>query len=293
MSYLPQVQQSPTAREEYHSLVGSPSERSLVTIKKARKQIEADAQLLANRIALLKQEELKAWKKIEETKKKSQEVLMLKTKNEEKQALKLSQVMGNDNKLKDTQSQSAELRRKKKLDRKQLLEAIYQQKHQDMLEIRNQKKINENKKNEFKNKIMQANYSKSQTIKQQEALKVLKIQEMQEAKLRKYKEDREKVVMAEEERRRQREVEVMNLEKIEMELIQKLQQTQRIQKNAYDELENVLAKPLSTFSSQVMQKSPSTTRLPGTVRISPKGMSWGHNQEADAQRVHTSKSISD
>ena len=33
----------------------------------ARKRAELDAQLLANRIALLKQEEEKAWKKIEET----------------------------------------------------------------------------------------------------------------------------------------------------------------------------------------------------------------------------------
>lgn len=59
---------------------------SLVQVKKARKQIEADAQLLANRIALLKQEELKSWKKIEETKKKAREVFVLKRKNEERQA---------------------------------------------------------------------------------------------------------------------------------------------------------------------------------------------------------------
>ena len=36
--------------------------------------IERDAQLLANRIALLKQEEMKTWKKIEETKKRATEV---------------------------------------------------------------------------------------------------------------------------------------------------------------------------------------------------------------------------
>ena len=61
------------------------SEGSLLALKKARKQIEADAQLLANRIALLKQEELRSWKKIEETKKKAKEVYQLKKKNEEKQ----------------------------------------------------------------------------------------------------------------------------------------------------------------------------------------------------------------
>ena len=59
-------------------------DKNLGNIKKARKQIETDAQILANRIALLKQEELKSWKKIEETKKKAREVYSLKRKNEEK-----------------------------------------------------------------------------------------------------------------------------------------------------------------------------------------------------------------
>ena len=44
--------------------------------------IERDAQLLANRIALLKQEEFKTWKKIEETKKRASEVTKLKINNE-------------------------------------------------------------------------------------------------------------------------------------------------------------------------------------------------------------------
>jgi hypothetical protein len=57
--------------------------------KKQRKDIERDAQLLANRIALLKQEEMKTWKKIEETKKRSNEVLTLKRKNEEKMQMKV------------------------------------------------------------------------------------------------------------------------------------------------------------------------------------------------------------
>ena len=46
--------------------------------------IERDAQLLANRIALLKQEEMKTWKKIEETKKRTGEITTLKKRNEDK-----------------------------------------------------------------------------------------------------------------------------------------------------------------------------------------------------------------
>ena len=46
--------------------------------------IERDAQLLANRIALLKQEEMKTWKKIDDTKKRTGEILTLKKRNEER-----------------------------------------------------------------------------------------------------------------------------------------------------------------------------------------------------------------
>ena len=54
--------------------------------------IERDAQLLANRIALLKQEEMKTWKKIEETKKRAKDVNDLKRRNEEKMNQKMEQM---------------------------------------------------------------------------------------------------------------------------------------------------------------------------------------------------------
>ena len=40
--------------------------------------------MLANRIALLKQEEMKTWKKIEETKKRTGDITTLKKRNEDK-----------------------------------------------------------------------------------------------------------------------------------------------------------------------------------------------------------------
>ena len=46
--------------------------------------------------------------------------------------------------------------------------------------------------------------------------------------------------------RQMKEQEVMQMEMLEMELIKKLQNTQAIQKQAYAELENALAKPSNT-----------------------------------------------
>lgn len=47
-------------------------------------RIEHDANLLANRIALLKQEEMKTWKKIEDTRKRTNEITSLKNRNEDR-----------------------------------------------------------------------------------------------------------------------------------------------------------------------------------------------------------------
>ena len=53
-------------------------------VKKNRKQVNLEAQILANRIALLKQEELKTLKKIKETKNKADEIYRLKKQNHER-----------------------------------------------------------------------------------------------------------------------------------------------------------------------------------------------------------------
>ena len=51
--------------------------QKLLDAKNSRKKVEDDAKLLANRIALLENEEKKAKKKIEETRKRTQEILKL------------------------------------------------------------------------------------------------------------------------------------------------------------------------------------------------------------------------
>lgn len=56
-------------------------QRNLNDAKKERSQVEKDARLLANRIALLKQEEMRTWKKIEETQKRAKEVMEMKKMN--------------------------------------------------------------------------------------------------------------------------------------------------------------------------------------------------------------------
>ena len=56
---------------------------ALVATRLNKKKAADDAKLLANRIALLKLEEKKAWKKIEETKRKAEQVMKIRQRNDE------------------------------------------------------------------------------------------------------------------------------------------------------------------------------------------------------------------
>ncbi len=57
--------------------------RKLVAAKIARKRAEEDLKLLTNRISLLRQEEQKAWKKIDETKKRAKDIISQRQRNME------------------------------------------------------------------------------------------------------------------------------------------------------------------------------------------------------------------
>lgn len=94
--------------------------------------IERDAQLLANRIALLKQEEMRTWKKIEETKKRANEVVTLKQKNEIKIHQKMEQLRMNQMVQEDQQQRINQMRREKEIERQKIQEAIYLSKKEEV-----------------------------------------------------------------------------------------------------------------------------------------------------------------
>lgn len=252
--------------EEDISPTSPGSDNTLLALKRARKQIEADAQLLANRIALLKQEELKSWKKIEETKKKAREIYILKKKNEEKMQQKQMKELQSQSNNKDAQNSTIEARRTKEKQKEDMLMAIYNQKHEGAVSLKKQSQKNDMKKDQFKEKVVQSNQYKSQKVKEQEALTILKKQEAEANKLVQNRLNYERRMAEEETLKRKKEAEVLNMEKLEMELIKKLQHTQTLQKTAYEELEQALAQSPGdyakkyakndNFSSAMGQESP-------------------------------------
>ena len=81
----PNAGQTPSPGYDTSQQFSSPGDERerFVAAKGMRKQADEDAKILANRIALLKSEEQKAWKKIEETRKRAREIMEVRQRNME------------------------------------------------------------------------------------------------------------------------------------------------------------------------------------------------------------------
>jgi len=218
------------------------SEKAKLTeAKQMRKQADEDARLLANRIALLKQEELKAVKKIEETRRKAQEILETRNRNLEKQRQREEAKRIQE----ELESQKIEENRKIRDRTKQVKDQAnyYRQTKalNDVQGMKNAKKhyqytIEVQKTEDLAEKMSLKNSIKSQLKNAEERRK-----KMVEDKREKARMENEKKIEEENRIRREREEAVGRMEQEELELIQRLQNTQLLQKSAYEDLENALS----------------------------------------------------
>ena len=137
-----------------------------------------------------------------------------------------------------------------------------------MLQIKKQRESNELRKKEYEQQVKFENSKRHNEILLQKQLAEQRKKEMIEHKMRMYKMQCEKRVKAEEEARAKKETAVLELEKIEQELIKKLQFTQNVQKSAYEELETALASSPDEFAKKFPVRDLSRSRVPKSSRIS-------------------------
>lgn len=143
----------------------------------------------------------------------------------------------------EQQNKINQMRKQREIERQKIQEAIYLSKKEEVKQQRVIQIHNKQRKHVFYSQAAQDAQIKNQMIKQQERIAQLKKEEFIRRKQLEAKQDQEKKMAEEEAIIRQKEQEVMQMEMLEMELIKKLQNTQAIQKQAYAELENALAKP--------------------------------------------------
>ncbi|RQM28102.1 hypothetical protein B5M09_007181 [Aphanomyces astaci] len=227
---------------------GSMPKSKLLEAKQRRKDVSSDASLLQNRIALLKAEEARAWKKIEQTKKRAMELVKLRQ-EKENYARERTALM--------TQAER-ELHAQQQLKRELVLASEKKEIDQQILD---QKRSDAQQLKEDKQKWRQFTEQKKR-LELEEAVRrredVLK-QENQLKRARQAKQERaDNIIRREEQAFLDKEVEVQEMERLEMELIQRLRNTQHLQKQAYEELENALGgtnSPSLTTHTSVSMRS--------------------------------------
>jgi hypothetical protein len=222
---------------------------NLTGAKEARKRAELDAQLLANRIALLKQEEEKAWKKIEETRKRAQEIMELRSANEQKFVAKEQFYKAKWESIRSAQTQNAYNRDRAKAVREATREGLLEQRQNNAQSTKVQSQQYLLQKKERESSERQANMERGNLIKQKKEEAKRRLEEDRLAQLEKFREDYEGRTAQEELLRSRTDSLVAKMEKEEMELIQRLQNTQTVQRNAYEELEAALGQTAQQVSS--------------------------------------------
>jgi len=213
---------------------------NLTGAKEARKRTELDAQLLANRIALLKQEEEKAWKKIEETRKRASEIMETRKQNESKLNAKEENYKAKWESIRNAQAHNAMNREQAKALRDESRKGLQYKKYQNAQNAKQQSQQILLEKKAREEADQEANKQRSSYLKQRKEEAKRRMEEHQLAQMERVREECEARTAQEDLLRAKTEALVAKMEHEEMELIQRLQNTQTVQRSAYEELEAAL-----------------------------------------------------
>ncbi|KAL4159306.1 hypothetical protein PRNP1_005069 [Phytophthora ramorum] len=209
-------------------------------IESKRKQAECDLKLLQNRISLLQHEESKAWKKIAQTKDRAQEILEMRLASLHRQEEKSMHAVERERQSRSAQKKQHSLKKESVIKKKHAAIQVISKKYQDVEQVKTESKRLKAERERLQVLQVERARAKRQAIRRQEdALKKKKIIDRQqvdeEAALRLMKK-----AITEERKLREHRRQVQEMEEAERTLIQRLQGTQLIQREAYSVLEQAL-----------------------------------------------------
>merc|ERR1712054_705275 len=212
----------------------------LLAAKRARKRAEGDYQLLQNRLVRLRMEEEKAQKKIGETKKRAQEIIALKARNEMANRDKEQKASDADYEIAAAKDRANKQRQDQKLKVSQTQQQLHKAKRDGVLHTRLARQEHEMSIQRQRDADMQHAHQCKEAIKahetaMQRAQHQRKIQRSEQCK-----KELDTKVLLEEEQRTLAESQVRRMEAEEAYLIEQLQKTQQAQRMAYDDLEEAL-----------------------------------------------------
>jgi hypothetical protein len=191
-------------------------------------------------VELLQNEDVKTRKKIDETKKKAKQIIDKKKENERIADQKFQNAAKSSASLQDNQKELLEISKQRQMEIKAIQSQIAKTKHDEAKERKKERELNDLKKKQFEQDFIQANQEKKLVIKEIERKGLDKLSQYSEKRKEFGKQHYKERVQRHQQDIQDKQTELAKYEAIESELIKKLQHTQTVQKQAFDELESAL-----------------------------------------------------
>ena len=215
----------------------------MLNVRNARMRSEYDVNLLRNRLERLRQEERKALKKIEETRRRADQIISLKTRNEETHMRKALEAEYANKQLERARQRLQGHREGMQDAIRANADALAQQKMAEADVLRQQRAlISEHVRDQQAAHIERAQRINAMIKEHQASVQQQKMQSrmVHEETLQSEMEER---MLLEERRRNAADHLISEMEEAEEIAIERLRRTQEAQKAAYEELERALANP--------------------------------------------------
>ena len=215
----------------------------MLNVKNARLRSEHDVNLLRNRLERLRQEERKALKKIEETRRRADQIVALKTRNEENHMRKLLEAEYANQQLERARQRHQDYRSQMAANIQGNKAELEQRKKEEAEVLREQSKrissyvaMQQEAHVDRARRINQMIKEHSQGVQQDKMRARMEHEETLQAEM-------EERMLMEERRRNAADRLIADMEEAEEVAIERLRRTQEEQKKAYEELERALQNP--------------------------------------------------
>ena len=213
---------------------------NLSEIKRERKHLEQDAQMLANRIKLLQLEDEKTWRKIQETKKKAKQLALVRQEQDNKLAIFHEIKQERERAISEKRNNYRAMKEFQRKERDDLKSAIFRSKYEDAILVKHQRESNIRNKQTAIDIISEENRMRNNSVKREKLIGKRKIMEFQQQKNFIGREMYLKKIEENERIKNEKIKQLSEMEMLEMQLIKRLENTKSIHDHANRELQSVI-----------------------------------------------------
>lgn len=247
----------------------------LFSTHKNRLVIEQDANMLANRISMLQQEEEKIMKKINQTRKRADEIMKAKQRNDEMFNKKMRDRENAIRKEEQNRQKYFNERVQRQMNKERTLKAIKKAKKDDFKLGKTLTLQNDHYKKEFLEEVRKENERKKDRVKEEEEIRLQRLRELEEEKKKEnqdfyiHRVDEERQAILDQEKK------IKQMEKLEAELLNRLKNSQQLEQSEYSNLENALK--ASTEACEERKKKQMYIRKPRPKELAKMRNSMSSN----------------